>query len=393
MPEIENTVAEKAELNWDALSSDPVFGEANHKSTEPVKVEDEINKDVVETPEQIAEKESVAKTEAEQKKVDEAAKTATDALKEEAKTLGLPETATKEEIEAKKVEIESPIKFTVEDIKDVPATHPQGSYKALAQTLGMEIAEESIDAFKEKFISKEEAEKLSKVSKETFFSDLDPEVAAALELKELGVPKELILEPTKEIDGYLKMDSAELVRADKMATDGWTPEMIDTEIESLIENGKLEHEASKIRIELNLQKTNILANRANLVQKYTEQKQSAAVQQKEQEKTQVISALNKVSTFAGVPIPKDVMQTFITKYNNGLYDKDLSSADIKANYIIMKELEGKIGKHIQNKASEKAKTELTNKLLNVPPLKQSGGGAVVTNNQQDNWSALEKDFG
>lgn len=367
MSETQNIATEKVEANWDALSSDPILGDPNFKPTEvPVK-EDEVAKDVADPPVIEEKKEEV---------------------KEEVKDAPVVE-----EKKEEGAELTDELKITLEEISDVPQKHPDGSYKAIAQQLGAEIEEDTVESFKSKFISKEEAEKLAKVSKETFFADLDPEVAAALELKELGVPKEFILEPTKEIDAYLKMDDAELVRANLTATDGWTTDMIDTEIELLRESGNLGHEASKVRVALNNDKNAILQNRTELVNKYTVQKQEAATRQKEQQKIQFIETMNKVSTFMGVTIPKEVKEAFIAKYNNGVYDKELLSPDSQVNYVLKKELEGKITKHIQNKASEKAKKEVTDKLLNIPPVKPTSGGKAVINEQADNtWAAIEEDF-
>lgn len=386
-----DTVAEKAELNWEALSSDPIMGDPTYKPAE-APVEDLINKDIAETSEQKTERETTEKVASETKANEEKITAEKTALSAEAKNLGLPETSTKEEIEAAKQLLDSEIKITVADIENAPVKHAEGSYKALAQQLGHEIEEESIDSFKTKFIAKHEAEKLAKVTKETFFSTLKPEVAAALELKELGIPDELLLEPTKEIDGYLSLDAAELVRADKAATQGWTQEMIDTEIESLIESGKLDHEASKIRIELNLQKTNILAHKAELVKKYTEQNQNAILQQKEAERTQTITAFDKVQEFMGVKIPREVKEVLARKYANGAYDKDLMSPESKVDFILKMEYGPKITKYLQTKVAEKVKKENTDKLLNIPPVKEGGGGVVQTNNQTDNWGPIDEDF-
>jgi hypothetical protein len=355
---------EKVKANWDAVSLDPVMGDPNYKPAEEPKKEDVIAKDVVDPP--------------------------ADEKPEEVKPEEKPVEEKKEE---KPAETTDEIKVTLEDISEVPQTHKEGTLKYIAQQLGKEIKEESIDSFKEVFISKEEAENKAKITKEDIFAKLKPETAAALELQELGLPEDLILNPTKEIDEYLKLDAAALVRANLAATDGWTQEMIDTEIEDLIANGKLAHEDAKIRIDLNKQKNAILAQRTELVQKFTAQQQEAVSRQKEQEKTQFIETMNKVSTFMGVTIPDEVKKAFITKYNNGVYDKELSSIDTKVNYILKKELEGKITKHIQNKASEQAKKSVTDKLLNIPPVKANGGGKVITNEQIDNWGPLEEDFG
>jgi len=384
-----NKSTETVEANWDALTSSQEFGDATPKQEE--KQEEVITKDVDETPEQVAEK--TAETEkavADALALEETNKAA---LAEEAKALNLPETSTKEEIEAAKLAATAD-ELTLDEESDAPIVYPENSFKAIAQKLGADIKEDTAEAFKEVYITKAEAEKQAQVSKETYFANLDPKVAAALEMKELGVPDHLLLEPTKEIEGYLKLDDVELVRAELATIPNWTNEMIDKEIEDLIESGKIDHSAAKIRVELNNQKEAMALEHTNIIQKYTAQKQKAADEKKALERTETINELGKIQEIAGVKIPKKVMDALITKYTNGVYDKELSSASSRAEYIVKRELEAKAVAHIKNKVSEKAKADHTNKLLNIPTVKTAGGGSKQpTNTETDNWTALDKEFG
>lgn len=392
MPNAE-IATEKVELDWNQMGSDAVIGEPGIKAPEQVeKKEDVIATDVVETPEQIAEKAKVIETQAaEALALETSTKEAAEALKTEAKALGLPETSTKEEIEAFKTKDELSL-----DEAEAPVVYPENSFKAIAQKLGSDIKEDTADAFKEVYITKEEAAKQALITKESIFSGLSPKTAAMLEMIELGVPEHLINEPTKEIDGYLALDDAALIRAELATNPLWTEDRINTEIESLLEDPKkLEHEAFKIRSELTIQKNAITAEENNIIQKWTEQKQAATIKAQELERTAVKDALSKVSEVAGVKIPAKVMDAISIKYANGAYDKDLLSPVAKAEYIIQKELGQKAVNLIRNKASENAKLAVTTKLLNIPEIKTAGGGGKPnqTTNIEDNWGPIEKDFG
>jgi hypothetical protein len=384
----ENNIAtEKVEANWDALTSSQEFGEPSEKKEPVINTDEAVNKDVVETPEQIAEKEAAAKTESDNKLVEEKAKAD---LATEAKELGLSESATKEEIEAAKTAKAD--ELSLDEEKDAPAVYPPNSLRDIAQKLGVEIKDETPDAFKEVFITKEEAAKQAQISKEELFAQLKPETAAALELIELGVPDHLINNPTKEIDEYLRLDNAELLRAELSTYPNWTEDMVNKEIEDQIESGKIDHSTAKIRAELTTQKQALELQQTDILQKYREQNAQASQRQKELERTETIKALNNVSEIAGVKIPQKIKDNLIIKYNNGLYDKELSTAQSNAEYIVKKELEAAAIKQVLNKALEKVKSEATNKLLNIPPVKPNGGGTQIANEQHDNWSQLDKDF-
>jgi hypothetical protein len=367
----ENTATETVEANWDALESDPAFGTGETKAVIEPKTEDIINKDVAETPEQVADKAA------------EAEKTAANALVLE---------AANKAVEADKTKIDSPAadELSLDEDKDALIVYPENSFKSIAQKLGSDIKEDTADAFKEVYITKAEAAKQAATTKESLFAALDPKTAAALEMIELGVPQHLIGEPTKEIDGYLKLDDAELLRAELATNPKWTEEMINQEIEDQIENGKIKHSVDKIRAELEVQKEAITSETTNIIQKYTEQKQKAAENQKALERTETINELGKIQEIAGVKIPQKIKEQLIAKYSNGEYDKELSSPMSKAEYIVKKELEERAVKHLLNKVSEQFKQESTNEKLNIPVSKTTGGGAKsITNNEAGIWDALD----
>lgn len=374
MPNIETAAAETAntggvKANWAALED---FSDV------PVKTEEK-------TPEP-------EKQEVEQQEI----KTETQPeVKEETPENKVEETEPKpEEVKAEeKQEEPSPLEIKLEDIKDIPQEYADGTFQALAKDLyGIDLPEESVDAFKDFFVPKSELEKVQSITIDSLLSTLKPETAAAIKLIEAGIPEDRIFAPTREIDYHLSLDDAALIRADLEAQGDLTPEIIDNEMEKVASDpAKMKIEADRLRIMLNREKNQVLQERQFYLNKYQQDKQAATLQQREQEKTQVINELNKVSTFMGVPISKEVKEAFIRKYNSGLYDNDLNNPASKAEFIYHKELNDKLTKHIQNKAFEAAKKEEREKLLNVPP-KVSGGKKIDTSKQQptnNHWGALE----
>ncbi|CAK0770532.1 hypothetical protein CCP3SC1AL1_510005 [Gammaproteobacteria bacterium] len=397
MPNIETTAAETANTgsvtaDWGALKElqDVVI----HEEKAPETKEVAETTDSLETtkPEEI----NLDVKEEVKEETNEEVKTEAEALLKEAKELGLADTATKEDVEAAKLKLEEDkplIEFKVEDIANVPQDYENGTFRALAKELGGEITEESFEAFKDNFVPRSELEKVQQLTMDNIYDSLKPETATALKLLEQGWSEEQVFAPTREIDGYLGLGDAEIVRKNFEAMGDLTEEIIDNKMESLIEDpNKLKLEADEIRILLNREKKQIIENRNNTIQQFEQQRGSVALKQKEMERTQVTDALNKASAFLGVPLSTELKQALIKKYNNGLYDNDLNVATAKAEFILQKELGDKFAQHIRNKASADAKKKETSKLLNVPPVISSAGKKVDTTKQpNDNpWGALEE---
>jgi hypothetical protein len=286
------------------------------------------------------------------------------------------------------------LELTADDITDAPKQYEDGTFSALAAEFGVDLPEESFEAFKENFVPKTELSKVREMTVESILSTLKPETAAALKLIEQGIPEEQVFAPTREIDSYLSLEDAELVRKDLELTEGWTQELIDAKIEELVENPKkLQLAASEIRIALSHQRKDIIETRNIALQTYEQKRQEAALAAKQQEFNQIKEALNNVSEFMGVPVSKEAKDVIIAKYANGMYDDVVSKADSKVAAIMYKQFGEKLTKLIQSKAAEKAKLETTKKLLNVPPVSGKAGQKVMPAVQTDsNWGAILEDF-
>jgi hypothetical protein len=266
---------------------------------------------------------------------------------------------------------DKPLEFTLEDVKDAPETFPEDSWRKLSQDLlGTKIEKEDYaefeKTFKDNFVPKAEAEKLRETIKNDYFSTLNPETAAALELKELGLPDHLLLDPTKEIDGFLALEDTELVRKEYESIKGMTPELVDMKIEEDIADGKIGNKAQLLRVTLNNNREQLLNTKSQLVEKYTAEKQQAIVRQKEQVTTQIKEALNTVSDFLGVNVNKEAKEAVISKLNKGLYDELLNNPANMAKLILYNEFGEKMAKLSKDKALAQGKAEATAKLSNIP---------------------------
>ena len=287
-------------------------------------------------------------------------------------------------VEPAKVEVaasDDVLELSVSDIKDLPVTHDESSWKGVASDLGFDIAEDTFEAltqtFKENYVPKAEVEKLAAVNKESLFATLKPEVATALELIEMGVPQELAFNPTKIQDDYLAMDSASLVRESLAAQKGWDEDMVDAKMEELVsDQDKLEVQAKIIRANLNQVKQEILQEQTQLVQKFTEQKQQEVFRQKVEADNQFKEALTKESTFMGLKLSQEVKDAILTKYSKGAYENTLNAAQAKLRAILQLEYGDKFAKAVQSKAKEEGKAEIVRKLSDVPPKAAQGGSRV-----------------
>lgn len=282
------------------------------------------------------------------------------------------------------------VEFTLDDVQGAEKVFEPNTAQAIAQELGISLETDSFDSLKQvvkdRFVDKEEFEAYkAKVDQEYIANTFSPEVAAAIHQVELGLPKELIFEPTKQIDEFLSLDDVELVRKKYELNPNMTPDLIDVQIEEDIATGRIDAQAKILRINLNENRENILNERTQLIEKYTQEKQLAVVRQKEQEFNQVKEALSNVSDFLGVRVNKDAINGIISKLSKGAYDGELSAPVSKAQLILYKEFGERFAKLAQDKARAQGKAEITAKLSNVPIKTGSGSGRVIPkgDNKQD----------
>jgi len=356
---------EAIETNWDAVTNafegKPLAQEAAPAQTEPkaeAKPEEEAPADI---------------------KIEE------EALKVEEK----PKEEEKQAAETEKPTIE----FSVDDIEGVEKEAPEGSWLAVAKEVGIKIENDSFEDFQKALIEPyvKQLEETKTMTVESLFTGLKPETVAAFKLMEMGVSQEQLFEPTKQIDNYLAMDEATLVRADKEVA-GWKPEMIDAELELLTSKNLLGHEAEKIRMALNANREAILQERQSHIEQYESKKEQAILAQKEEAKVHFKKAMDTVSSFMDVPVPAEVKEAVTRKFNSGVYDDILATPESKAEYILYKELGQKIAKTLKSTAFAQGKETIRKNLLAVPPASNNNAGQAQVTNQdtQDPWAAIDK---
>jgi hypothetical protein len=282
------------------------------------------------------------------------------------------------------------IEFKAEDVQGLEKEPEDGTWAALAKAQGVEIQEESFEAYQAAVESKysAEIEKVKQATKETIFADLKPETVAALKLIEMGVPEENVFAPTKAIDQYLQMDDAALIRED-LKLRGWDDEKIDTELEILTEKNWIEHEAAKLRDVLENEKESITAKREEILKEYSENKEKISLKQQEEQVGQLKKALDTVSSFMNGKISPEAKEVIWQKYTKGAYEKELNDPQSRIEFLLYKEFGARAIKHLENTAYQRGREEKTKKLLNIPPIKEGSAGTTKEPKQINQWSALE----
>lgn len=361
---------EVASTNWDAFTNDHTDAPLTQEKpkAEEVKVEESVIEDKPAVTEEVKLEET--KNEENKPKV--------------------------EEVAAETIPEEKPvIEFKADEILKDIALAEEGTWMRVAQDLKIDIKEDSYEAFEAaiKAPLQAELEALKTNAKVDYIATLKPETAAAFKLMEMGVPEAEIFAPTRQIEEYLKLDNSAIVRADLEAL-GWKAEMVDAEMELLDSKNLIDHQAEKIRLTLNEEKTNIIEQRNQLVQQFETRKEQATLIQKQQEDAHFEKALTTVDKFMDTPVTNEIKQAILKKYSNGGYENILQAANAKVELILHNELGKQLIKSLRNTAYEKGRDEIKTKLLNVPPTVNSGAGQMVdTSNQltNDNWAAFEKD--
>ncbi len=363
---------------------------------------EELNNDLksVETNNEVKTDENQENTEGEENKPKEEQNT-------EAKTDESQEGEKKGEGETKEGETEPVveekplIEFKAEDVEGSPESEPEdGTWMAVAKASGVEITEDSFEAYQSAVESKYKAEieKVKSITEDEVLSKYSPEARATIELLNSGLTLEEIYAPNQMINELRSLDDASLVRKsleearDINGNKIWDADMIDTEIEALTEKGRLEHEAKKIRKNLDLTEQEIKTEHANKLKEYQDRKAQLAYQQKQQSIAQFEKAMTTVSEFMGGKISDEAKQAIVKKQQSGAYDNLLNDPKSLAEFVLYKEFGQKALKNLENTAFQRGREEKTKKLANVPPVTQNGSGRVITNEKTDNWAAL-KDLG
>jgi len=400
--EVATTPAEVKNDVFSILETEPTFQSDNKGSTA----------EVTKTPEEIAESkaaETTAQTETSAQLVEKAKElglpeTATaddikvaeakiaDELKTKAVELGLPETATKDEIaaaELAKTETEGFV--TDSEVQTGILGAEDGTWKALMLAEGLEVPadydeEKGFEIYKQAESAKwqSEIEKAKAEAQESVLSTLKPELRAAIELAN-SIPDmtiEQVLSPTLEIDNLLKLDKESLVREEVKANfPQMTEEMVDIKMQEYKDAGTIDTRYDMVKLQLETNKKQIQDFHNQKIQEYQAKQQQSKIEAVRNFNAQTSKALDGVQTFLDKKITDIDRQFLRNKIDNGAIDKLRNDPVQLARAIAMLEFYDKGITGYENRVREKVLLDHKKNLHNTPVTPTTGGGQPVVAKQ------------
>ncbi len=365
--EVQREVVDAPRKNFELLSNDTFLnGEINN-------VVEEKPTEVVETPKDVV---TDLGLEAE-KPVEE--------VKEEVVVEEKPTEVVEEKLELDELSLETETNQEAEE----------GSWAAIAKLDGFELKEDTLEAYKEAITSPYESKlkEMESLTTDKLLSKFTPEVKMLFDLAEAGLTIDQIVAPYTKLNELRSMSPAELVRLNLEGTKkDWSPEMIDAEMEILTAvDGRLEHEHKKLIVELDVMQKEEQDYRNGLIEKYKSNSENTLLTEKRNGVESVTKALNNMSVFMDQPLSPEVKQGLVERMNSGKYDQLFNDPKEKAEFITWKELGQKAQKNLVAKSYAKGKSEITNKLHNIPPVVTGGAGINTTQNTTGNFEKLKGD--
>lgn len=278
-------------------------------------------------------------------------------------------------------------------LDDSTITHDENSWIAYAKSEGIDISEDSPEAYiaaKIEPLQKQLAEVDSK-KMEDYFVGIAPEIRMEIELNQAGMSYEDIKAPLDNIAKYQSLTDVELYREDLVLRyPNATQEWIDADIEKAVDSGQISHDAVRIRLDLDNEKNNIINQREQIIEKYKVNKDNFLQEKRRQEVESISKALDNMPEFLGSPISTDVKKGLADRYNTGKYDQLLNDPAMKAKFITYIELGEKAHKLAVDKSYAKGRLEITKELHNTPPLNTGGAGKQIQTGE-GNFEKLEGD--
>jgi hypothetical protein len=326
-----------------------------------------------------------------------------DASKDEVKDLGLePEVKVEEAAKPTEAKEESTTETETLDLEplsleDTNSNEPEdGSWAYIAKLDGLELKEDTLEAYKEAITApyEEKLREVESLTTEKLISKFeDPNVKMVFQLAEAGLTFDEIVAPFTKINEFKAMPALDLVRKNlELTHTDWTPDMIDTEMEILTAvDGRLEHEHKKIIVELDNIQREEQHRREDIVNNYKVNSEKYAIQERTQKLESTSKALNNMSEFMGSPLTSEVKNGLTERMNNGKYDQMFDDPTKRAEFIAYIELGQKAQKNLEAKSYAKGRLEITKKLHNTPPLTSGGAGKSVTTNAEGNFERLKGD--
>lgn len=330
----------------------------------------------------------------------------TEALKTQAKELGLSEDATKEQVaEAVKAKTDN----TTWKLDEVTKSHEEesdGSWKGIAEAF--ELGEIPADYSEEKgfeiiqdlFNKKLEAVKAEALVDAKFDRYVDvPDVVRGeaelvVELMKSGQTLQQINEPFMELAQFKAMSKEELVRNTLMFRYANDEEVVDSKMETLIADGKLDIEYKIAKIDLDNYESSLNAQRQEQVQYFQNNQRQIQIQRFNQESAKLNHALDRVPEYLGKKLTPEVKAQLKNELISGKYHSIEGTPEEKVDYFLYRKF-GKQGiANFKDRALEKVTLENKQQQHNVPILNTGNVNRTEQNNGKSlAEQRLEQQFG
>lgn len=326
-----------------------------------------------------------------------------EALKTQAKELGLPEDATKEQV-AEKVKANS--EWSVEEVTPSAEEEVDGSWKGIAQAfelgdLPADYSEEKgFEVIQDLFTKKLDAvrEEARTESKYDRYADVPEqgraEAELVVELMKSGQTLQQINEPFIELAQFKAMSKEELVRNALMFRYANDEEVVNSKMETLTADGKLDIEYKIAKTDLDNYEASLNAQRQEQVKNYQGKQREIQTQRFNQESAKLNHALDRVPEYLGKKLTPEVKAQLKNELVSGKYHSIEGTPEDKVDYFLYRKF-GKQG--IANfKARALQDVTLQNKQQqhNVPKLETGNVNRTEqTNGKSVAETRLEQQFG
>lgn len=269
------------------------------------------------------------------------------------------------------------------------------SWMALAKVRGVEITEDSFEAYNkaldEKFVADTtlKVEEAKKEARELELSKLPVEAVVIIEGVKEGFSIEEILEPKREIQKLKALSDADLIAKD-CELKGWPQNIIDKHIADLTEADKLDVTAQPLRDILNANEETIAKRQLEQITQLKQSRAATELKVRKDEAVEIKNTLTSMKTFLDLPIHDSVVNRVMQKWENNEYQEAFKDPKVVAEFLMYKEFGEKGVKSLKQREYERGRDEKASKLHNIPPLGNVGGKHTSTGavKAEGNFGAL-----
>lgn len=293
--------------------------------------------------------------------------------------------------ESEVVETDAPLQIEDAELSLENNEAPEDSWFALAKSQGLEIKEDTVEAFIEAKTQPliDQISAMDNKKMEDYFGNLDPKTRMEIELQNAGYSLEQIKAPLDNIAKYRAMNPVELYREDltlkiealrELSDDDRS--FIDKEVERKVESGDIDHEHKRLMLMLDESENSILQEQQQIVDKFKVNNEKSLADKRNNEVESISKALNEVQSFMGSTIAPESLNAMAKKYGEGKYDQILKDPKFIANAIKYHELGQKAYDAAIAKSEAKGKLEYSKTFHNTPPIDKTSGGMNTTPQEQ-----------